>query len=329
MTARNVIDEAGPRTTAVSDPVEGDAPILAVEDLTVRYGTRSGEVTAVDAVSFALGHGERVALVGESGSGKSTLGLALAGFLTQDNVHVECSRLDFAGAALDRDTRSRLPRRTPGLSMIFQDAMTTLDPVWPIGSQLRAVIRAAGRADGGGRPSRADVRERARYWLDRVGLRDTERVLRARPYELSGGMRQRAMIAIALCGGPKLLIADEPTSALDASLAREAMETMLTLTGQSSTSVLVISHDILLAQEYTDRTFVMYGGRIVEQRTSARLVDTATHPYTVALLRCVPTLASAELDELPTLASVNAEITGVDEPTEVTGTPEPAAKESA
>ncbi|MEX5636054.1 ABC transporter ATP-binding protein [Parafrankia sp. FMc2] len=338
MTTGTVISESARRQDLRT---ESEPPILSVEGLTVRYDSPRGAVVAVDDVSFSLGRGERVALVGESGSGKSTLGLALAGFLTQPSVHITHGRLEFDGAPVSRTARTRMPVRTPGLSMVFQDAMTTLDPVWTIGSQLGAVIRAQGsaatapastasqaetpaaaaaasgagagaarsRSRSGwrrGRPDRAAVRETSRYWLDKVGLRDTARVLSARPYELSGGMRQRAMIAIALCGAPRLLIADEPTSALDASLARDAMEILLELTEESGASVLVISHDILLAQEYTDRTFVMYGGRIVEKRGSAQLATTATHPYTVGLLRCVPTLDSAELDELPTLASVAA-----------------------
>ncbi|CUU60330.1 peptide/nickel transport system ATP-binding protein [Parafrankia irregularis] len=321
MTTGTVISDTARREDLAE---ESGPPILRVEGMTVRYDSSRGDVVAVDDVSFSLGRGERVALVGESGSGKTTLGLALAGFLTQPSVHITHERLEFDGVPVSRVVRTRLPVRTPGLSMVFQDAMTTLDPVWTIGSQLAAVIRAqragatgtdgadAGAGAGAGRrwlhrrADRAAIREISRHWLTKVGLRDTDRVLRARPYELSGGMRQRAMIAIALCGSPRLLIADEPTSALDASLARDAMEMLLGLTRESGASVLVISHDILLAQEYTDRTFVMYGGRIVEKRSSAKLAETATHPYTVGLLRCVPTLDSAELDELPTLASVAA-----------------------
>ncbi|WP_054566435.1 ABC transporter ATP-binding protein [Frankia sp. R43] len=342
MTTGTVISDTARREDLAE---ESGPPILRVEGMTVRYDSSRGDVVAVDDVSFSLGRGERVALVGESGSGKTTLGLALAGFLTQPSVHITHERLEFDGVPVSRTVRTRLPVRTPGLSMVFQDAMTTLDPVWTIGSQLAAVIRAqrsgatgatgtngANAGAGAGhrwlhrRADRAAIREISRHWLDKVGLRDTDRVLRARPYELSGGMRQRAMIAIALCGSPRLLIADEPTSALDASLARDAMEMLLGLTRESGASVLVISHDILLAQEYTDRTFVMYGGRIVEKRGSAKLAETATHPYTVGLLRCVPTLDSAELDELPTLASVAAaNAPAAPAPTPVVKAPAPPA----
>ncbi|MEV8547998.1 ABC transporter ATP-binding protein [Streptomyces sp. NPDC051572] len=284
---------------------EGDAasPLLTVTDLTVRYGASGARpVTALDGVSLTIARGERVALVGESGSGKTTMGLAVAGFLTGPDVEVSTGSLVFDGTALARTDRSRLPRRTPGMSMMFQDAMTSLDPVWTIGSQLRALLRA------GAKLTRKEQNERAREWLTRVGLSDTDRVMKSRPYELSGGMRQRAMLALALAGSPKLLIADEPTSALDASLAREAMELLVELTDDFGASLLIVSHDIHLCQDYADRTMVMYGGRIVEHGASRTLAETATHPYTVGLLRCIPTLDSATLDELPTLARVAAEL---------------------
>lgn len=278
-------------------------PLLVVKDLSVRYGVGGRKpVTALDNVSLTLERGERVALVGESGSGKTTMGLAIAGFLTQVGVEVTASRLEFDERTIDRTHVSRMPVRTPGMSMMFQDAMTSLDPVWTIGSQLLAVLKANNKL------SRREAKDKAHDWLQRVGLTDTQRVMKARPYELSGGMRQRAMLALALAGNPRLLIADEPTSALDASLSREAMELLVELTDDFGASLLIISHDIHLCQEYADRTMVMYGGQIVEQGPSRSLARTATHPYTIGLLRCIPTLESANLDELPTLASVAAEL---------------------
>jgi ABC-type dipeptide/oligopeptide/nickel transport system ATPase component len=282
---------------APADP-SASLPSLVVEGLSVHYGSGPSRVCAVQDASFCIAQGERVALVGESGSGKTTLGLAVAGFLTQPGVEVTSDRLQFAGRPIVRNDRVRLPERTPGISMVFQDAMTSLDPVWTIGSQLRAVIRA-----GGEKLSRREVQDRARHWLDRVGIQDLDRVMKNRPYELSGGMRQRAMMALALCGRPKLLIADEPTSALDASLSRNTMDLLMELTQDFGASLLIISHDILLCQEYADTTMVMYHGRIVETGASATLAGTATHPYTIGLLSCIPTLDSAFLDELPTLES--------------------------
>jgi len=274
------------------------APVLRVTDLNVTYGTNH----AVRHADLVVRRGERVAVVGESGSGKTSLGNAIAGFLDAGTVEVETLELD--GSSIERTgPAGRIPVRTPGLSMIFQDAMSSLDPVWTIGSQLVAVLRATERVSK--RRATADAIERLRA----VGITDPDRVMGAEPHELSGGMRQRVMMAIALASKPALLIADEPTSALDASLAVGAMQLMVDLAEQEGTAVLVITHDIELCRRFTDFVVVMYQGEIVEQLPSSRL-DEATHPYTRGLLECVPTLASARLDELPTLESVRARLEG-------------------
>jgi oligopeptide/dipeptide ABC transporter ATP-binding protein len=216
--------------------------------------------------------------------------------LTQSNATVTAERIVFDGVDVTGRKSSRIPTRLSGLAMVFQDAGTSLDPVWTVGSQLRNVIRATQGV------SRKQAKALAREWLQKVGLTDTDRVLSSRPYELSGGMRQRAMIAVALSGTPRLLIADEPTSALDASLSRDAMELLVDLTAEFGTGLLLVSHDIHLCQEFADRMLVMYGGRIVEHGRSSELEYQAKHPYTKALLRSVPTLDSADLDALPTIA---------------------------
>ncbi|MCF7550458.1 ABC transporter ATP-binding protein [Pseudonocardia sp. WMMC193] len=282
----------------VSEPSAG--PLLEVEDLTVRYAGAADP--AVRSATFGIGRGERVALVGESGSGKSTLGMAVAGFLTPAGVEVTAERIAFDGEPVVRPAGSRIPVRTAGISMVFQDAMTSLDPVATVGSQLRTVLGAVERL-----PRRAATAQ-AEDWLRRVGLTDTRRVLRARPYELSGGMRQRVMIALALCGRPRLVIADEPTSALDASLARATMELLQELTRDLGTSLLIVSHDIHLCAAYSDRMFVMYHGEIVEQLRSATALADARHPYSTGLLQCVPTLDDARRDTLPTLDEVMAAV---------------------
>ncbi|MDF2443435.1 MAG: peptide/nickel transport system ATP-binding protein, partial [Subtercola sp.] len=215
---------------------------------------------------------------------------------------VSAGRLSFDGVALDRSEQRQLPSRTPGISMVFQDAMTSLDPVWTIENQLRGVIRNQHRTDRV-KLSRSAELALAKDWLRRVGLTDTSRVLGARPYELSGGMRQRVMLALALCARPALLVADEPTSALDVSLSRSTMDLLAELTRDEGVSLLIVSHDINLCLEYSDRTLVMYRGRLVEQGISGTLGHTATHPYTRGLLHCVPTLDSSDWEELPTLDS--------------------------
>jgi peptide/nickel transport system ATP-binding protein len=272
--------------------------ILSVQSMSVTFSTPHGPVRALQDVNLTMDRGETVALVGESGSGKTTLGLAIAGLLTGHDFQVQASRLHFDGQDLKPHGRGRLARHVPGLSMMFQDAMTSLDPVWTVGSQLGAALRANRTV------TRRNLDKAMRSWLDKVGLRDGERVLAARPYELSGGMRQRVMLAIALCGQPNLLIADEPTSALDAALSREAMDLMTRLTRELGTSLLIISHDIDLCRDFSERIVVMRGGRIVEQAHSHEIAAVARDPYTIGLLRCIPRLSSATLDRLPTMESV-------------------------
>jgi ABC-type dipeptide/oligopeptide/nickel transport system ATPase component len=280
-------------------------PLLKVSDLNVSFALPHTTVSAVKNVSFTLAPGERAALVGESGSGKTTVAMAIAGFLTKPYMSVTADALEFDGTAMSVRP-GRMPKRIPGLTMVFQDAMTSLDQVWTIGSQLAAVVRASNRGDDGKKLSRRQTDALCREWLRKVGLVDTDTVMRKRPYELSGGMRQRVMLALALCGTPRLLIADEPTSALDATLSRTMMELMAELTDETGAALLIVSHDINLCQEFADQTMVMYAGEMVEKGTSAQLRDNPSHPYTRGLLECVPTLDNADWDRLPTLADVGS-----------------------
>jgi peptide/nickel transport system ATP-binding protein len=277
-------------------PADQEQALLRVNGLTVTYGSGERAHAAVKSASFDVRRGERVAVVGESGSGKTTMALAVAGLLTAATAQVTAEELVFAGQKLERGKARKVPFRTPGMSMVFQDAMTSLDPVASIGNQFRSVLR------GVGKPSRREADERAVDWLTRVGMADPGRVMKLRPYELSGGMRQRVMVALAMCGLPQLLIADEPTSALDASLSRDVMDLMVEMTDQEGASLLTVTHDIALCRRYTNRMIVMYHGEIVDICASQRVEEQATHPYTKGLLACVPTLAAAGMDRLPTLA---------------------------
>ncbi|WP_205827278.1 ATP-binding cassette domain-containing protein [Microbacterium excoecariae] len=263
-----------------------------MRDLRVTF--HDGDVTAVNRFDLDLAPGERVAVVGESGSGKSTSCSAIAGFVTDPGSSVDASVLRFDDADLTRRRRTRMPRRIPEMSMMFQDAMTSLDAVWTVGSQLCDALAADPEVP------RRERRARAAGWLERVGIPDAERVLRARPYELSGGMRQRVMLAIALCSRPKLLIADEPTSALDATLSVEMMRLMVELTETAGAALLIVSHDIRLCEAFADRLVVMYRGEVVET-IAARNLPLAQHPYTRALADCVPTLGNYDADWLPTI----------------------------
>nr|MDT0659524.1 ABC transporter ATP-binding protein [Micromonospora sp. DSM 115978] len=277
----------------------GSGPLLEVAGLRVSYRSRSQtdeRVQAVRQFDLSLAAGERVAIVGESGSGKSTVCLALAGFVSGRGVAVAADRFAILGVdEAIRTTFGGLPRRRDGVAMMFQDAMTALDPVWTVRSQFGAVLRAAGFA-------RAKREAEARSWLRRVGLDDVERVLRARPYELSGGMRQRVMLALSMASRPRVLIADEPTSALDASLARGMMRLICDIVGEAGTALLVVSHDIALTREFCDRMLVMYGGCVVEEGESTELAALPRHAYTGALLKSVPTLAHAAAPVLPTIS---------------------------
>jgi peptide/nickel transport system ATP-binding protein len=277
-----------------------DDLVVALEGLVVEYGNGPAAHRAVDEVDLLLPRGSVTALVGESGSGKSTLALAVAGFLRpQRDVALDHRRFDFLGRPVRPvANRSQVPACLPGVAMMFQDAMTSLDPVWTIGSQLTAVLAARS-----GVPRRR-VRAAAVDWLRRVGLDDTERVLAARPYELSGGMRQRVMLALTLCGNPQLVVADEPTSALDASLARAAMRLLVDLAEEQGSTLLIVSHDIDLCEEFADRLVVLHNGRAVETLDAGDLRTRAEHPYTRALVECVPSLESMDLHRLPTLATV-------------------------
>lgn len=270
-------------------------PLLTIEGAEISYGSGPGRHIAVEDASFTLERGEHVAIVGESGSGKTTLALAVAGLLTAPTVQRSFDTFRFDDRDVVRGALHTVPHRTPGMSMVFQDAMTSLDPVATIGSQFTDVLRGVGAL------SRREAKARASQWLHRVGLTDTERILKLRPYELSGGMRQRAMIALAICSEPKLLIADEPTSALDASVSRDVMDLLADMTQRTGASLLIISHDIELCRMYVDRVIVMYHGRIVDICRADRIEEDATHPYTRALTACVPTLSSARLHRLPTL----------------------------
>lgn len=293
-TAVTTIDKATSTSGVPPSP-----SLLDVRGLTITYPTPSGPFTAVDNFSLTMQPGKRVAVVGESGSGKTNACMAIAGFLAPE-ARVEADALTFEGRDLQARKKRAIPERIEGVSVVFQDAMTSLDPVWTIGSQLVAVIRNNEKV------SKREAREAAADWLRKVGLNDTDRVLAARPYELSGGMRQRVMIAIALSGKPRLLIADEPTSALDATLSKELMQLMVGLTEELGTALLMISHDIALCQAFTDWTVVMHRGVAVEEGPSATLADTATHPYTQGLISCIPTLDNATWDRLPTMHKESA-----------------------
>lgn len=253
--------------------------LLAVENLRVTFPTRQGPSEVVRGVSFTLGR-ERLGIVGESGSGKSQTGRALLG-LTPAPGWAGADRLEFDGTDL-RNLSPRDWRRLRGkrMSMVMQDPKFSLNPVMAVGKQLMEVLRIHGAG-------RAEARRAALEMLEAVQIRDPERVFRAYPHELSGGMGQRVMIAMMLVSAPDLLIADEPTSALDVTIQIEVLRILDTLVSERGMGLIFISHDLRLVSSFCDRVLVMYAGRVVEELRAADLGQ-ARHPYTQGLLNCLP-----------------------------------------
>jgi oligopeptide/dipeptide ABC transporter ATP-binding protein len=256
-------------------------PLLDVRDLHVEFPTTRGTVRAVNGTSFSVEPGETLAIVGESGSGKSVTSLAISGLLPR-GAQVSGS-IRFAGADLatvSEPERQRLRGRH--VAMVFQDPQSSLNPVLRIEEQVAETIRAHERI------SPADARRRVIDLLERVGMPDPQGVARSYPHQLSGGMRQRVMIAIAMALNPELLIADEPTTALDATIQAQILELLLALTADHRTATLLITHDMGVVARTSQRVAVMYAGYLVESAPTRLLFSAPRHPYTVGLLGSTP-----------------------------------------
>jgi peptide/nickel transport system ATP-binding protein len=275
------------------------SPVLEVEDLRVQLRTPRGTAHVVNGLSYTVGPGETVAVVGESGSGKSVSVLALLGLLPP-RVATVTGRAVLQGEDLLTMSPERLRQvRGPGAGMVFQDPMTSLNPVLTIGKQIVEAIRAHGDT------SVAGARRRAADLLAEVGLPDPERALDRYPHELSGGMRQRVVIAIALSNSPALLIADEATTALDVTVQAQIIDLVEKLQADHGTGVIWITHDLGVVAGIADRVLVMYGGRCVEDGTVDDVLEHPAHPYTRGLLGSLPELALPGPDgQVPDLATV-------------------------
>ena len=257
-------------------------PLLSVEDLCTQFHTSAGVVRAVDGVSFAIERGEVLGLVGESGCGKSVTSLSIMrlvpppGRVTAGRIRLEDEDL------LDKDAEAMRRVRGARIAMVFQEPMTSLNPVFTIGDQIAAAVLA--HEDGG----RRAAWERAVEMLDRVQVPSPRERARDYPHQLSGGLRQRAMIALALAPGPQLLIADEPTTALDVTIQAQILELLRRLQAERGMAVLLITHDLGVVAEVCHRVAVIYAGRIVETGSVASIFASPVHPYTRGLLRCLP-----------------------------------------
>jgi peptide/nickel transport system ATP-binding protein len=277
----------------VHQPQDSTEALLSVRDLTVTF-TRHGEppFRAVDGVSFDVRPGETVGLVGESGCGKSVTSLAIMGLLPRRGVKVEGEVL-FQGTNLLKQSEDQMrDRRGRELAMIFQDPLSSLNPVVPIGIQVTEVLE---RHRGMSRKAATPV---ARDMLDKVGIPDPVRRLKDYPHQLSGGMRQRALIAMALACQPRLLIADEPTTALDVTIQAQILALLRDLVEDTGTALVMITHDLGVVAGLCDRVNVLYGGKIVERGERHPLFATPRHPYTAGLLHSIPRLDAPRGDKL-------------------------------
>jgi oligopeptide/dipeptide ABC transporter ATP-binding protein len=273
--------------------------LLSIEDLHTRFAVEGGEVRAVDGVSLCVGRGRITGLVGESGSGKSVLSLSVLGLIPSPAGRIASGRIELAGRDLTGLSPDDLRQvRGNRVAMIFQDPMTSLNPYLRLEEQLGEV----GRLHLG--LGRGAARERSVEMLARVGIPDPSERLRAFPHELSGGMRQRAMIAMALLCEPDLLIADEPTTALDVTIQAQILELLASLRDERRMSILLITHDLGVVAHLCETVYVMYAGRILEQGPTREVFARPEHPYTSALLRSVPRVdrragALASIEGLP------------------------------
>ena len=257
-------------------------PLLEIENLSVAFPSQNGMVRAVDGVSLALDKGEVLGIVGESGSGKSVGMLALMGLVPYPG-RVQADRLSFEGRDLktlsDRERRALTGK---DVAMIFQEPTTSLNPSFTIGYQLAETLYIHERMD------RKAARRRVIELLDQVGIPAPESRLSAYPHQLSGGMNQRVMIAMAIACNPKLLIADEPTTALDVTIQAQILDLLLSLQRDRGMALILITHNMGVVSDTTERVAVMYAGQIMEQRPTASLFSSPQHPYTAALLAARP-----------------------------------------
>jgi peptide/nickel transport system ATP-binding protein len=275
---------------AASASAEKGAPLLRVRDLVTTFRTEQGELRAVDEVSFEVAEGATLGIVGESGCGKSVTALSILRLIPYPQGIIEQGQIELRGRdLLALSERQMQDVRGNEISMIFQEPMTSLNPVYTVGTQIVEAIRLHQKK------SRSEAKERAIEMLRLVGIPAPETSVDAYPHQLSGGMRQRVMIAMALACEPSLLIADEPTTALDVTIQAQILELLAKLKTQLGMGVVLITHDLGVVAEVCSDVVVMYAGRIVESANVKRLFAHPRHPYTRGLLRSLPTFDKAPL----------------------------------
>jgi oligopeptide/dipeptide ABC transporter ATP-binding protein len=280
--------------------VTQDSPaVLEVRDLCTYFRSEDGVVKAVDGVTFSLRRGEVVGVVGESGSGKSVTSLSIMQLLSKQDAFHPRGQVLYAGEDLLRADQGSLRRlRGDRISIIFQDPMTSLNPYLTVGRQLTEVLELHRRM------SRRQAHQKACEMLDRVGIADAASRMHAHPHQLSGGMRQRVMIAMALLCEPDVLIADEPTTALDVTIQAQMLALIRSLQRDFGTAVILITHDLGVVAGLADRVLVMYAGKIVEDADTDQLFRAPTHPYTAGLLAGIPRLEGERGKPLAAIAGL-------------------------
>ena len=283
------------------------ATLLEVEDLRTHFETSAGLVRAVDGISYDVGEGETVAVVGESGCGKSVGALSILRLIPTPPGRVVSGSIRFNGRDLLALSEEEIRKvRGREIGMIFQEPMTSLNPVLTIGLQLTETIRQHFSI------SKEVAEARAVELLGMVGIAEPVRRMRQYPHHLSGGMRQRVMIAVALSCEPKLIIADEPTTALDVTIQAQILELMKDLTRRLGVSLIIITHNLGVVARYADRVNVMYAGRIVETGTARQIYHDPQHPYTLALLRSVPRMDQPRKAKLDPVEGQPPDLTRLD-----------------
>lgn len=283
-------------------------PLLEISDLHTEFRTGAGVVRAVDGVSYTVDAGETVAVVGESGSGKSVTALSVLRLIPNPPGEITAGSVTFAGRDLLKLSEPEMREIRGGeIGMVFQEPMTSLNPVLTIGRQITETLEQhRGMAH-------VEAVKRAKDLLTQVGIAEPARRLKQYPHQLSGGMRQRVMIAIALACDPKLIVADEPTTALDVTIQAQILELMKALTRDRGIALIIITHNLGVVARYADRVNVMYAGRIVECGPAAEIYHNPRHPYTVALLRSVPRLDRPRQARLDPVEGQPPDLTRLDE----------------
>ncbi|GEN44775.1 ABC transporter ATP-binding protein [Alkalibacillus haloalkaliphilus] len=263
--------------------------ILELEDLHTHFFTDSGEVPAVDGVSFKVHKGEVVGVVGESGCGKSVTSLSIMQLVPSPPGRIVSGQINFKDENLAQASEKRMRQiRGNEISMIFQEPMTSLDPLFTIGNQLIEAIRMHRKM------SKKEAKRKAIDMLNLVGIPRSSEVVDEYPHQLSGGMRQRVMIAMAMSCDPEVLIADEPTTALDVTIQAQILDLMRDLNKEHNTGILLITHDLGVVAEMCDRVVVMYAGQVVEEGTVREILKDPKHPYTKGLIRSLPKIHEKE-----------------------------------